>query len=236
MDSNQRRHFESYLRGNVYMTASAADFPPTSKGGQSMLRLQDFIAEIRHLDALRVSGDNAQKQATIAKRDDRKSLRAQISAMSRTSDTIALDHPEFKGKFLWSGERVSDQTLLAIARAFAEEGVPASARFIEYGLPADFLQKLNVTIGSLEQHIIEQNAGTAARIAARTGLAEKFELADLEMERMDTAVRNTYHDNPAKLAAWDRARRIERAPHSSNGGEEDQEDDATLPAQVDSEG
>ena len=49
---------------------------------------------------------------------------------------------------------------------------------------------------------------------------------------MDTAVRNKYRDDPAKLAAWESARRLERAPRPANGDDDTQSpDDGTPPNQ-----
>jgi len=230
MDGNDRRNFEAVLRTHTFMEANAADFPQTSKGGQSALRLTDYIAEIRQLDAAWVSSDNSKRQATAAKHNMRESLRAQVQAISMTNETIALDHPEHKGKFLWSGKSISDQALLAIARADAEDAAPVSARFIEYGLPEDFLVKLNATIGAFEQHIDEQSAAMGVRVTTRNGLKRLIGLAMLELERLNTAVHNKYRDNPTKLAAWESARRVERHRRTTKGQETQNQAGATPPA------
>lgn len=219
MNDSRRRRFERLVRCSDFITANAADFPQESKGRQAAERLAEIIGEIRQYDAERVSGMGAQKQATLGKRGLRASLRAQVKAVSKTNETIALDRPEFRGRFLWSGKSVDDQTLLATARSFAEGAGPHQTLFTEYGLPADFLQKLNTAIGAFEQLIGEQNAGTGARVTAGAALGDAIDRGEQELERMDTAVRNKYRDDPARLAAWESARRLERAPRPEDGGE-----------------
>ena len=217
MNSTQRRRFERLTRVSAYAAANVEDFPETGKGGQAIARLNAIIEEIQQLDASRVSSVDTLQQATVGKRDQRSALRAQLSAISNTAETIGFDHPEVKGSFRWSGAGVSDQMLLSTARAFATAATPLKARFVEYELPADFLDKLNASIASFEQHMGQQTAGTGARVAARASLEDALARGEQELERFDTAVRNKYRNDRAKSAAWASARRLERAPRTVKG-------------------
>lgn len=216
MNGIQRRRFERLSRVGAYVEANAADFPGTSKGGQAAGRLKTIIGEIEQLDAARVTSVSSGRQATVGKQEGRASLRAQLVAISDTAATIALDHPEFKGRFELTRASVSDQTLLSTARAFAGTAAPLKARFVEYDLPADFLETLNASIGSFEQNTGQQTADTGARVAAGAALEDALARGEQELERADTAVHNKYRGDAAKLAAWASARRLERSRRASN--------------------
>ncbi|HJU53061.1 MAG TPA: hypothetical protein VJ715_00760 [Pyrinomonadaceae bacterium] len=217
MNSTQRRRFERLARVSAFAAAHAADFPETSKGGQAAARLNAVIAEVERLDAERVTSASSRQQATVGKRDLRASLRAQLVAISDTAETIGLDHPEVKGSFRWSRASVSDQTLLSLARSFAAAAAPLKARFVEYDMPADFLDRLNASIGSFEQHTGRQTAVAGAAVAAGASLEDALTRGEQQLERFDTAVRNKYRDDPGKMSAWASARRLERARRPTNG-------------------
>ena len=230
MNGTQRRRLERLVRSVAFAEANAADFPGTSKGGQAVTRMKAAVAEAERLDAARLRSMSSRHQATIGKRDGRASLRAQLVAISDTAAIIALDHSEFRGGFEFPRANVSDQTLLSTARAIAAAAATFEARFVEYDMPADFLEILNASIGSFEQHTGQQTAQTGARIAAVASLEDTLARGELELERFDTAVRNKYREDPAKLAAWASARRLERARRASNSAGEQDGEEVTKPA------
>ena len=210
MNDKQRRRYERVVRSYDHLSASA-DFPQGSKGAQSLARFKTAIEEVESLDASRETGARASKQGTMTKSDARERLRQSIGAISRTAQIIALDDPSFNGKFNAPRNNINDQELLAIARSFAAEALPHKAKFIEYDLPADFLDKLSAAITDFEQAVNQQNQGAAARKGAQGAIDDALTRAEQELERCDTALRNKVTD-PAKLAAWESARRLERAP------------------------
>jgi hypothetical protein len=122
-----------------------------------------------------------------------------------------------KDAFARPRTNVNDQTLLSIARSIAADAAPLSARFIEYDLPANFLTRLNASIESFQQAIGQQTSGVNARVAASASLEETLTRAEAELERFDTAVRNKFGGDTATLAAWESARRLERANKPKNG-------------------
>lgn len=217
MNSVQRRRFERLSRVGAFMEANAGDFPGTGKGGQAAARLKATIGEVEQFDASRVTSVSSRRQATVGKQEERAALRAQLFAISDTAATIGLDHPEFRGGFDLSRASVSDQTLISTARVFAAAAAPLKARFVEYDLPADFLETLNASIGSFEQYAGQQTADAGARVAAGAALEVALARGEQEVERLDTAVNNRYRDDAAKLAAWASARRLERSRRAHNG-------------------
>ena len=110
MNGTQRRRFERLSRVSAYVETNAADFPETSKGGQAAARLRAVIEEVERLDAARVTSMSSGRQATVGKQEGRAALRAQLFAISDTAATIALDHPEFRGRFELERASISDQT------------------------------------------------------------------------------------------------------------------------------
>ncbi|MDX6694418.1 MAG: hypothetical protein QOF02_2021 [Blastocatellia bacterium] len=120
--------------------------------------------------------------------------------------------PGLEEKFRLPRGNANDQELLAAARACAADAVPLKAMFIEYGLPADFLEDLNDDIEAFEAAVAAQEAGRRERVTATAAIDEVIERGMQIVRRLDAIVRNVLRDQPAKLAAWESARHVERAP------------------------
>jgi hypothetical protein len=220
MNSTQRRRRNRLAGAAAFATAGAADFPETSKGGQAASEILDILAEIDTHATSRESSISALQRDTVVKKDLREAIRAHLRAISDTARTIALDHPDIKGSFQFTGANVGDRTLLATARAFAAAAQPLKARFVEYDMSADFHDKFSADINNFEQHLNRQTADKGERVAANASLDDALNRGEAALERFDTAVRNKYRNDPAKVAAWESARHLERA-HARNkrGGE-----------------
>lgn len=229
MNDKQRRRYERVVRSQDYISADPEIFPAGSKGAQAFVRFKAAIEEVENLDASRETGERASKQGTLTRQDARERLRQSVAAISRTAQTIAIDDPSFKGQFNVPRGSLNDQGLLAVARSFATEALPLKAKFIEYDLPADFLDKLGEAITDFERAVNQQNQGATARKSALSAIEDALVRAEQELERCDTALRNKVTD-PAKLAAWDSARRMERAPQKQKAKKQDKAA-ATSPVQ-----
>ena len=211
MDDKKRRRYERLARSRDYFDANPNIFPAGSKGAQAFTRFNSAIEEVENLDASRETGARTSKQGTLSKRDARERLLQSVAAIGRTSDVIALDDPSFKGKYKSPRSNVNDQELLAVARSFATNALPDKTRFIEYDMPADFLDTHNAAIADFEQAVNQQNEGASTRKGARASIDDALARAEQELERCDTALRNKVKD-AGVLSAWESARRLERAP------------------------
>ncbi|MDX6272670.1 MAG: hypothetical protein QOD28_3893 [Acidobacteriota bacterium] len=214
MNDIHRRRFERLARAANFGESVSASFPETSKGSLALARLAAAAAEAETHATTRATKQRAQQQGTASRKDARRAVQTQIAAISDTADAIGLDDPDVKASFRRPRTNVNDQTILSTARSFAAAALPLKARFIEYDLPADFLERLNESITELESAIDEQTTGANARLAAGVALEETLKRGEQELEKLDAAVRNKFRDNAAKLAAWESARHLERAPRS----------------------
>jgi len=219
MNDKQRLRYERLVRGFSYGAEHAPDFPPTTKGGQAQARLAEAIAEVEKQDADSITYQSARQQDTGRRQAGREALQAALASISDTADTIGLDHPEVRDGFRRPRGKVSDQTLLGTARSFAAAALPLKARFIEYDLPADFLEQLNEQINKFEEAIGGQASHANARVAATAALEDALKRGEQELEKLDTAVRNKFREDAPKLAAWESARRLERTPRARKTAE-----------------
>lgn len=228
MNDSHRRRLERLIRSEAEASPNASDFSEGSKGALALAELRVAIVEVQTQAVSRETSVSAFKQATIGRKDAREVVRASMRIISDTTRTIGLDHPEVKGSFVFKGISVSDRTLLATARSFATGAQSFKAFFGEYDLHADFFDNFDVQINDLDKQLGKQTTGKGERISANASLEAALRKGETALERLDTATRNKYRGNPAKLAAWESARRLERAARARrNGGGTPQGGDGT---------
>ncbi|HEX8491974.1 MAG TPA: hypothetical protein VF658_03975 [Pyrinomonadaceae bacterium] len=211
MNDKQRRRVERLMRSRDLATAQGG-FTRASVGGTALAAITARIEEINNLAAERSTTLRAAQQSTGNRGDARNALRARLFAIIDTAETAALDFPEFKDKFRRPSTNLNDQNLLGTARSILAEATPHAARFIEYDMPEDFLNVFGATIADFEQAINQQNASKSGSSAANLAIDAALDAAELDLERLDTALRNKHAANAGILAAWKSASRLHSAP------------------------
>jgi hypothetical protein len=213
MSAKERRHAERAQRADHFMDAQAEVFPAGSNGGNLAARLKEELVKLSDLDVARLAGVSKRQQGTTGRQGVRKELRALVLAVYDTANTLALDRPDVRGIFTLSDTDRSDTALIATARNFADALAPLLNLFAEYKLPASTVNELRSKADSLDHYIALQDKGLRARSHSNTSVEQTLrELAGL-IERLHTLVRNTFREDPVTLDAWERARRLESAPH-----------------------
>lgn len=102
------------------------------------------------------------------------------------------------------------RNMIAAARVFAADAQIFKANFIDYGMPAGFIEDLTAKANALEQTISDSNLAKETRIGATSELGvQAKEIVDL-VRRLDPIVRMIYRHDAANLAAWTFASHIQR--------------------------
>jgi hypothetical protein len=138
----------------------------------------------------------------------REALRDDLDAIVRTARAMALDMPGLDDKFRTPRE-TSDQAVLNAARAFARDAAPLAGDFIQYDMPEDFLADLEKSISDFEEAIRDHEAGKDTHVAATAGIEAAIDAGLDAVRRLDAIVPNRLRNDPATLALWERARRVE---------------------------
>ncbi len=137
-------------------------------------------------------------------------LREDLRAINRTARALAVDDSAIGEMFrMLSGN--NEQNLLAAARTFLTNAAPLKNKFIEYGLPADFLEDLQSDVAAFEQAASGKSTATGEKVSATASIGNAVQNGLEGLRRLQAIVPNKYRDNPAKLAAWSSASHVERA-------------------------
>jgi len=92
-------------------------------------------------------------------------------------------------------------------RAFGADTEPLKKDFIKHGFSPD---EVSAAVEALERAILDYTGGKAKRSAAIREFDKNLEAAMGYMRRFEALVANSLADNPAAMAEWTVARRINR--------------------------
>lgn len=205
------RESEAVVRMRDFGVESAADFPALSLGGRKFAALNALAGEIDQLGAQQSEGQGAARTSTEAKRAARERVRRAMRAISDTAQAMELTMPGISNTFRMPKSN-GDEALINAARAFVSSATPLKNQFIQFELPETFIDELTMAIEEFEGAAGSRNLNTRKRVSATAALRDALERGMRIRRELDPIVRNKYRDNPAKLAAWESASRVERAP------------------------
>lgn len=188
----------------------ATDFPPLTVGGQQFALIHAAVPLTAGLGGTQVSGADAAHSSVLSKVAGRHHLHDDLLGIATAAHSLALlGTAGLDGKFLMPRSG-GDQALLNSARAFENDAAAFSAQFISLGLPANFLTQLGTDITAFEAAITAKGAGVGAQAGATGGLEDAAHKAAIALHVLNTIVKNTYKNNPTKLAEWATASHIEK--------------------------
>ena len=220
MKDTERRKYEMFLRVREFGVAHAPEFPPTTLAGELFERLGLVINEMNTHTSAQSAGRGGARESTGSKAAARDELRRDLEAISRTARVMALSMPGLENKFR-APRSVSDQELLATARAFAADALPLRNDFTRRGLPDNFLEDLAGDIEDFEETIaltIQKRGEHVAATAAIDGVVERGVNA---VRELDVIMRNRFASDPSTLAAWLSASHTQRTPRRESASQTD---------------
>jgi hypothetical protein len=186
-------------------------FPPAALGGQLFARIKAAVAKLAISLAQQVSGSTSAQQGTATKAVAREALRSDLERMRHTARAMAKTMPGIDTKFRIP-RKASDQELIGTAQAFAADALPIKNNFIQFAMPPTFLDELNEHIEDFQEALSNQQTGVGTRVMATAAIDDELDAALDAKRQLDAIVRNTFRDDPARLAAWTSASHVERSP------------------------
>jgi hypothetical protein len=97
-------------------------------------------------------------------------------------------------------------------------------------MPDNFLSDLQSDIDDFEEAIRDHEAGKDTHVAARAGIEAAIDDGLAAVQRLDAIVPNRLRNDEARLALWERARRVEYRSSRAKSGPTAEPETATDPA------
>jgi len=208
-------HYQRAQRVVTSIDSQPEDFTDGSKAATLCSSIKQELVRFAELDVIRSSSMSKLTQATAARTHAHKLLDKLVKKVINTGGVIALDRPDTKGMFVCPQNNASSQTLIADGRSLADKAATLVGLFTENGLHATFVNDMRSYADSLEHAMQLQTDSVDERIRANADIAETVRRLSVLIERLDIVVRNKYVNDPAKLTAWEIARRLVRQARSN---------------------
>jgi hypothetical protein len=155
-----------------------------------------------------VAQQETASQGRKAKATARRALIAQVEHLSRSAHRIALDHQGFDDGFKMPKGR-GDEDYVTAAHTFLKAAERVQDRFIEYGMPADFVADLRAAVDAFEQVSQVRQVGRDQHAKARASINRSLESAFAALRTLDTIMSMSLARDPVTLAVWEQDRRID---------------------------
>lgn len=214
MNEIETRKYEMFARVREFGATHAAAIPTNSLAADLLAQIGSAVDELSGHSATKATGAGTAREGTASRGLARETLRADLEAISRTARAMAPRIPNVHAKFKMpiAGR---DQALLDAARAFAADATPLRSEFALRELPESFFVKLESDIAAFERALNVQRHGRETRIEAGAAIERTIAAAMQAVRQLDSIIRNRFGGEPAALAAWTSASRVQRAGRSA---------------------
>jgi hypothetical protein len=174
-----------------------------------------IVNELEEHAATQSSGRGTTRRSTSGKAAARAAILEDLSIIRRTARSMSVVLPGLDDKFRIP-RNPNAQELLDTARAFLADAVPLKAEFLRREVPESVFEDLEAHIAAFEAALSGQYTGEEESTTAIASIDAAFDRGTDALRQLDPIVRNKLHHHPAALAAWEGARRTERATRRSN--------------------
>ena len=205
MTRHERHRFEMFVRVRNFGRAHGRHFPESSTAADAFAAIAAVVADMERQGTRKLlTADEGRRVLMTA----RQALVARLTAIVRTALVADRSAPGPRVMFRLPEHR-SDLAWLGTARAFIDQGPAVRDWLVPLGMPETFVNDLQQLVKHFEQAMAIRIANRAEFKSALAAIAEANARGFEAIRRLDVIVANTQGD-PALLAAWKRARRVER--------------------------
>jgi hypothetical protein len=205
MTNQEIRKYQMLGRVRDFGAAHRDLFPARSVAGKLFAAVAAAAEALQQHETTESAGRGGEQEGAASKAAARAALRRQVGAIAHTAR--AAEVPGLGGKFraLLS---CNDERLLSQARTFLKEAKPFAETFVAHELPSNFLRQLQAAIDAFEQAMQVRASGRDQRVGARARIDASMKTALHAVRRLNAIVPNRL-DDPAAVALWNMARRVD---------------------------
>lgn len=215
MNDQEKRTLDTFNCVHDFDDAHAGLFAAGSLARELFDIIEGVVKELEGHAAAESTGRNKARQGTAGKAAARDAILEGLSILRRTARSMSYAMPGLEEKFP-APHKQDGQELLNTARSALAAALPLKAEFLRREVPEHVFEDLEANIAAYQTAITGQNTGKDESVTAAASIDATVGRGLDALRQLDPIVRNKLHDNPALLAAWLSAKRIERATRRNN--------------------
>ncbi|HQU83269.1 MAG TPA: hypothetical protein PKY59_09105 [Pyrinomonadaceae bacterium] len=214
MNDAFRRKMDKIDREEVFFNENGADFSSIAKVADLTVLINAEKAKILAFDAQQTSGFDNKRQAQEIYENRRDDLIDILEQYVLAAGIVDDDIEGTEEKFKMPRPR-TDQNLIAKATSFAADALSIRGELIAAGLPAELLTEILVARDAFQQAALAHDAAEEKHAEGTGGMIDSFRKIMEYSRKRGKAVKLKYRANAAKLASWQVASHLDRAPKRS---------------------
>lgn len=211
MNDSHRRKLDKIDREDVFVADNAADFPAASKVAAWTALIAAEKERFLAFDAQQMSGFAGKRGAQDIYDDQRDALVDLLEECVLAADIVDDDRPGTAAKFKMPRSR-TDGNLIAAATSFFDDSASIEISLEEAGLRDGGRALLLTLRDDFQQTAAARDSAEEKHAEGTGGMTDAMRKMMDYSRRRDKSVRMKYRKNPAKLAAWNTASHLDRAP------------------------
>ena len=209
MDTLDTRRMEMFIHVHENWPEFSLASPPNSRGAELFAQLTQVIEDLRGQAYNQSRAQSSVRESSAATAAARDELMRQLLAIYKAAPILAFTRPELEDKFR-SPHNLNDQALLTLAATYGNDAFPLKAEFIKRGFGADFINELSEAAQAFEAALNARTQALGRQVEATAAIDELIESGLRIVRELGVIVRNTYAQDPAKLALWQSASHVEK--------------------------
>jgi hypothetical protein len=203
---------EMFIRVLEDRTEFALAAPEGSRGAELFDQQGQLVEDLRARAYDQSRAQSSTRESSGSTALTRAELVRRLDAIYQTVRVLALSNrPDLEDKFR-SPRDINDQALLTLARTYGTDAFPLKADLIKRGLGADFIADLDAAALAFDSALNKRTQVRDLSIAATAEINRLLSHGLRLVRELGVVVRNTYADDPSKLALWDSASHVEKPP------------------------
>ena len=224
MNTRQKQSIEMYQRVQDFVQVNQV---PVGAAGTL---LGDVVTQLVTHGRDQQSGVRLSRHASQRRASLLATLRSEhLRPIATVASGVLVGSPGLDAALRLPEARVPATRMLADARAVRDAVVPYAATFVANGRTADFLERLDGAIAALEASVMERARTAQLQAAAAKGLREEIRRGRKAVAMVDAIVQVHFRAQPAMLAAWRAARRMQAVRGRSAGAADAARDTEVTP-------
>ncbi len=196
------------VRVEVLLTANAADFARNVTATAKIADLQATNAATQQERQNQIGGTNDIRQDYGIYADDFDAMVADMETIRDFAIPLSRVVAGLEDKFRIP-RTGGKGAKIAAAYVFVKDGETVGQSFFDGGLDKDFFTNLKTKADAAQQGLNAAQTSTGKRSGATSALETNVKTASRTVEDMRPIVNYIYRDNPAKLAEWMHAAKVE---------------------------
>jgi hypothetical protein len=205
---------QAILRMRSVQEFLAVHPPPETPGYVAQKKALDEVVEALTSFSTHQAAGRRQRRGEVVRQRALTTIlrREHLAPVTEIARMYLADVPEAKQLLRLPRFGIGAVKLLAEANAMRGTAAQHDARFVEAGLPPDFLQQLDAAIEALSQSIAVKARSLGRQVGGRAGIEKEIRRGRRVVTGLDAIVQRAFRDDSNLLEEWRIAKRVSGVP------------------------